>query len=528
MRCNEPPLGQIQGHPRWQRRLAAGTIDAMTETPSSASARERTATQPPGMTERLRMLRRSRSDRVVAGVLGGLGRQLGIDPLILRVVTAVLAVFGGVGILLYAIAWLLTPADDDPASVLDQAIGRHSVRDASSVPLALGLGAVIVITSAVIFGSWNGMVLLVLSAVGLHQVLKRRSEGPPATSSAYSETTEPPYWFDMATQTSAWHPTPRDGAEAAADSQPSAPAAADEPTPPDAADTRADAAVPPGEPADETTATGDDDAAGVAAEQPAPSATPLPTPTSAGWPEGPDWGVYGPNRSPYDLHVDSEAATPAAVEPARAAKPARPRSPLGWLTVCTAFVAVGSLAVADAIWATEPGALYIALPLVIVALGLLIGTWYGRSRWLILLGVLLTIALVPATLFTRWDAAAGRYEPVAPTSVSELPTEALTHGMGELSYDLSQLELNDDVDVTLQMGLGNMTVVVPANADVVVNGSVGFGSYEVFGQSADGVGRSSQVSDEGPDGPGGGRLELNLELGVGSLEVIRASEEVGS
>jgi phage shock protein PspC (stress-responsive transcriptional regulator) len=56
-------------------------------------------------------IRRSRSDRKVAGVAGGLARHLDIDPLILRVAFVVLTFFGGVGLLLYVALWLLLPDD---------------------------------------------------------------------------------------------------------------------------------------------------------------------------------------------------------------------------------------------------------------------------------------------------------------------------------------------------------------------------------------------------------------------------------
>ncbi len=58
-------------------------------------------------------LRRSRSDRKVAGVAGGLGRHLDIDPLILRVAFVVLVFFGGAGLILYGACWVLVPEDGD-------------------------------------------------------------------------------------------------------------------------------------------------------------------------------------------------------------------------------------------------------------------------------------------------------------------------------------------------------------------------------------------------------------------------------
>src|SRR6476660_6491553 len=56
-------------------------------------------------------IRRTTSDRRVAGVAGGLARHLDIDPLIVRVAFVVLTFFGGVGLLLYIACWLLVPED---------------------------------------------------------------------------------------------------------------------------------------------------------------------------------------------------------------------------------------------------------------------------------------------------------------------------------------------------------------------------------------------------------------------------------
>lgn len=55
---------------------------------------------------------RDPDDRVVGGVCAGLAARLGVDALLLRLATVVLALAGGVGVLLYLVAWLL--ADDEP------------------------------------------------------------------------------------------------------------------------------------------------------------------------------------------------------------------------------------------------------------------------------------------------------------------------------------------------------------------------------------------------------------------------------
>jgi signal transduction histidine kinase len=50
---------------------------------------------------------RSRSDRMVAGVAGGIAERLGIDPVVIRLAFVALGVAGGFGIVLYLFAWLV-------------------------------------------------------------------------------------------------------------------------------------------------------------------------------------------------------------------------------------------------------------------------------------------------------------------------------------------------------------------------------------------------------------------------------------
>ena len=85
----------------------------MTETPPQTS--------PGWNTEHLkdyRGLRRDRLDRKVAGVAGGLGRHLDVDPTIVRVLFVVLTLFGGAGLLLYVVLWLLVPEQGSERTVL--------------------------------------------------------------------------------------------------------------------------------------------------------------------------------------------------------------------------------------------------------------------------------------------------------------------------------------------------------------------------------------------------------------------------
>lgn len=52
--------------------------------------------------------------RMIAGVCAGLGAYLGIDSTIVRLIFVLLAVFGGGGVLIYLIMWLIMPMADKP------------------------------------------------------------------------------------------------------------------------------------------------------------------------------------------------------------------------------------------------------------------------------------------------------------------------------------------------------------------------------------------------------------------------------
>jgi phage shock protein C len=57
----------------------------------------------------IRRLYLSRTNKVIAGVCGGLGEYFGIDPVILRVIAVVLVFAHGIGLIGYFIAWLVMP-----------------------------------------------------------------------------------------------------------------------------------------------------------------------------------------------------------------------------------------------------------------------------------------------------------------------------------------------------------------------------------------------------------------------------------
>lgn len=61
----------------------------------------------------MKKLYRSRSDALLGGVCGGIGTHLNVDSNLVRVVFAVLAVFTGVGVLIYLLLWLIVPREGE-------------------------------------------------------------------------------------------------------------------------------------------------------------------------------------------------------------------------------------------------------------------------------------------------------------------------------------------------------------------------------------------------------------------------------
>ncbi len=60
----------------------------------------------------MKRLFRSKTNHVLGGVCGGLGEYFEIDPVLIRLVWLILILFGGVGLVLYVIAWAIIPLEE--------------------------------------------------------------------------------------------------------------------------------------------------------------------------------------------------------------------------------------------------------------------------------------------------------------------------------------------------------------------------------------------------------------------------------
>ena len=135
-------------------------------------------------------LRRSRTDRKFAGVAGGLGQWAGVDPLVFRVLFVVLTFFGGSGILLYAIGWLLVPDEGENESEGQRLLNGHT---SSSTVTTVVAGVVALILGLVLMGSLldtgpglGGLGALV-AVIAIVVLVSRNHRGPRPVAPPFAE-----------------------------------------------------------------------------------------------------------------------------------------------------------------------------------------------------------------------------------------------------------------------------------------------------------------------------------------------------
>ncbi len=441
-----PPGPPPPGPPPPPHDPAAGTLPGSTPPPGS---------RPVNAT--VRLFKRSSDDKIIAGVCGGLGRATNVDPVVYRVLAVVLTFFGGAGLLLYALGWLLLPEDRTDVSLTERALGRNRGQGRTS---AVALAVILVIAAALavsgVMNNWAATVLVVLVGGAIFLLLRR--DGHPAPAGV------------PAAPTSAVAYTPT-GYEAAAGSGPSGGTTAWYSTP----------SSPPG-------AAGYADPAG---------------PGGPGVPEAPSYGSFATPPTP----------------------PKAPKTPgvLGPLTLSVLLISLGVLAAFDVSGAQVAAAAYPALALLVIGLGLLMGTWFGRSRWLIALGVLAALALPPtiaADVFhpSEWES---RTQRVAVTDVGAI-RDSYDFRPGRAELDMTDVNFAErTIRTRVDMPAGTLGVLVPDNVDVVTDLDLGAGDAVVFSHHSSGLGISDRVEDLGADGRGGGVLELRIDQGLGDVEVRR-------
>ena len=402
-------------------------------------------------------LRRSVTDRKVAGVAGGLARHLDVDPVILRVAFVVLAFFGGAGLILYGACWLLLPEEGRESAPLGL-----DERSRSIALILVGVVAALALlgdSAGAFHFPWPLAILALVVLLFLHR--RDRSAHPPTP-------TGPPYV----------------GPPASGDP---ASFAASNPAP------------------DQTSAE-------------APEATPEQTPDQApeqatGWaptsyaPEGyaaPAYQPYGP--------WEYQPATPVRWRAPRKRGPI-----LFWFTLALIALAEGVLGLVDVAGAGIAGPAYPALAVAITGAMLLVGAFFGRAGGLILVGLVSAAALAASTAAGEIDTTTVYENPASAVRVAD----TYEISSGELIVDLTDVRNLQGLDgrtIRVTADVGRIEVIVPPGLGTDVTADVdGPGNIRLFGDENGGIDIAmNRNHDGGTDAP---RISIDADLSVGQIEV---------
>ena len=424
---------------------------------------------------------RDTDSRWFGGVCSGLAQRFGVDPVLIRAAAVVLAFVGGIGLTVYVVLWLLLP--DRRGDIL----AERAVRQGDAGPIALlVLAAFLVLGGLFSIGNGNGwfapLWLIPIAAIGWF-VLARRGTGTP--QSGYGA---PPVGAPQAGQ----------------------PAAAATPyvTPP-----------PPGEAMSTPTQT--PPYAGV---QPAPYRGPQPG--TYGGPPLPGQPGQPGQPTPYG-GAPTPPAPPRPVGPPPPPRPRRrrPSSFVGLVSLGIALVGIGlGAALDDPLGFPGSSAtlgFLIALTgvsVVVLTLGIK-GRASGFSGFLVVVLALMLGAASAASRVEIQDGVGERtWTPVPSTAVT-----AYELGAGEATLDLRQLDSASTSPtpqrITVDMGAGDLKILVPNGLDARVDASVGFGDIThrggIDGTDTSGSDRStSTIIGEQPV-----QVVVDAELGLGQITI---------
>jgi hypothetical protein len=161
-----------------------------------------------------------------------------------------------------------------------------------------------------------------------------------------------------------------------------------------------------------------------------------------------------------------------------------------------------------------------AVVLMVVGLGLVIGSFTGEHGGLIALGIVLTVLLTGATWADiRFDGGLGDRD-ITPGSVTELePAYRIT--AGTLTLDLRQVDFPaGETAIEARVGAGELIVIVPQDMAVDVDWRVAAGDVKVFNHERSGVLLEDTTSTQDYH-HAEQRLHLDLIVTTGTIEVRR-------
>ncbi|MFJ9854147.1 PspC domain-containing protein [Streptomyces sp. NPDC101150] len=455
----------------------------------AAPVEESAPTDPAGPTPPHPPLRRSRRHKVVAGVCGGLGRQWDLDPVIFRIVLAVLTVSGGIGLIVYGFAWLIIPLDGEEENEGRRLLSGRVEGSALTALLFALVGCGLFLTTLGKGSVLSFVIMLTLAVAGCAYWSRRRHR-------AEAEGLES---MDAAT------------AQAVADAPPETQAPPAPNSPSWWRDPRSREAT-----------------AGLGYLW-GPDKTPLDVTYEF------EHGRYGESGRRGDWSVRDRPRPPMPAAD-RAPRPgARAGRSIGGRTFLLALFAGAGAAVAvsrhDALAPALQAGLSCAL--VVFGLGLVTSAWLGRTGGgTVFMVVVTAVLLAGATVLPDNITAEWQRRTWSPTSLSAVQRHyALGSGDGRL--DLGGLPLKDGrtVRTSAEVGAGRLQVTLPRGVTTTVHVSLGLGDLQLPGDGPHDMDIAAGNQDRTVTLPATGlkkgekprgTLDLELKVGAGQVDIRTA------
>lgn len=210
--------------------------------------------------------------------------------------------------------------------------------------------------------------------------------------------------------------------------------------------------------------------------------------------------------------------TPTPTPPILPASPPKPRSILGRVTFGVMAIALGVLALLDnTTTLVDPTARhYIALAFTILGLGLLVGAFAGRARYLILVGLLAFPVLLTSPAFeydfADWDSGTVY---ITPGSADGIP-RSIDRGIGEVVIDLTEVPWDGEaVLLDVRLDVGELRIIIPEDLNVTGRGQVSIGQADFENEQSAGFNADLGFSANGDNGS----LKLDASVGIGHLQI---------
>ncbi|MHA7178807.1 PspC domain-containing protein [Arthrobacter sp. MDB2-24] len=431
-------------------------------------------------------------DRWVGGVAGGVARRTGLDLALVRGLIVVLAVFGGIGVLLYGLAWALLPEPD----------GRIHVEQAGRGSWTSGLTGAAVLVA---IGLWRpdvsahdggaGGLLWTLFWIGavvlfVYWIANRSGRGGARPGSPYPGPTG-----GGSGQPQPFGPMPYGPAEPPA---PPAPGPSSGPSGPGYGQSGASgASALPGERAPLSDPGDDDGDPAEGSPDASPEPSPQPSPQSftqtyplpyqpAPWAAGPGYPAADAAWSSYAGEPEN---VPQAVRNHRASR-IRPSGSVTALLLGGATITAAVLLVLDytrILDVANPAAVALAAAAIVLALGIVGLGVRGRSSGLV--GVTAALATLGA-LIASLTIVGGSWVVAQETTTTPASLQAASDGYSvmaaQATIDLTALPSPArDVVVPVNSLASDVTVIVPQDVPVEVRTRMALANADALGTTAD-------------------------------------------